>query len=178
LHIPLFFLAAPLTGRILGKVRLPKFSAAVALILIVCCLPWILFNKTKHLVGANDVFHTSREAQYYMLQKNPGFKRAATFIQSTGCSQIGVRFTWWNETEYLFWIHFQNDRSNPVRIQHVNVENDSARLSNITPFNQFQPCAVFLMDYSRQLPDQIVVHQTTLRTHPAFQGKAARVLVP
>ncbi|MBF0553681.1 MAG: glycosyltransferase family 39 protein [Nitrospirae bacterium] len=143
-HLALFVLWTPFIAAILNYAanRRLLINAAIALVLL-SSLPWVFLNERRPLIAKNNIFVTGRISQYFINRpeiKEP-YTGAAAIIQSKGCTSIGLSLPNDDTWEYPLWILLNRPAAN-MRIEHINVKNESARYSTQYPFNNFVPCAV------------------------------------
>ena len=62
-------------------------------------------------------------------------------MKSNKCGQIGLDIGF-NDWEYPFWPLLNPDANDAIRIEHVNVNNESNRISVLPYFSRFSPCAI------------------------------------
>ena len=160
LQLPLFFLAAPCVAIVLFGHSNKRVATAVAAVLLLSAMPYVLYNRTRPLIGDSSIarrafftnagiFTASRADQYF--SRHPEILKpyvgAANAVKAHDCADIGLvlRNTAWemiDDWEYPLWVLLQADVSRAYRLQHVLVENVSSRKSASHPFNSFRPCAV------------------------------------
>jgi 4-amino-4-deoxy-L-arabinose transferase-like glycosyltransferase len=142
LHLPLFVLFAAGIGVVLSQIPRCKIANAIAALLIVTSLHWGLYNKNRPLIGNVNIFNQSRVEQYFIDRdylQDP-YTKMADFVDSTGCSKIGLLLE--DHWEYPLWILLQKDNKRRVQFEHVNVKNVSNLKANVTPYKNFIPCAI------------------------------------
>lgn len=103
LQLPLFVLAVPLVGIVLGAAR--RVGSVVIVVLLVASLPWLALNGARPLVGSGNIFRSDRIAQYFANApwlRDP-YRRAVELVRARGCSEIGLvmRSSDW---EYPLWV--------------------------------------------------------------------------
>ncbi len=165
LHLPIFVLFSAFVGVVLSKVSNHRIANYIAIILILSALPWILFNSSRPLLFSMDrqeyvetgkivftsknIWNTSRIDQYF--NNRPELKypyvKAIDFVRAKGCSDIGLSFLK-EHWEYPFWVLSQKDGKS-AHFEHVNVNNISALLYKIYPFNKVNPCAIISVEPSK-----------------------------
>jgi hypothetical protein len=156
LHLPLFVLSAPLVGSILSEaIRRPVANVLVSGLLCASFI-WVGFNETRPLIfnsqivetkQVQNIFNQSRIEQYF--SGRPDLKEdylgATDFIQSKTCTQIGLALggdAW----EYPLWVVLNNHAKPSLRIEHINVDNDSANQESNSYRQSFSPCALVIID--------------------------------
>jgi hypothetical protein len=146
LMLPLFLLAAPVAGAVLGQESFGRWAAAIAALLLFCSLPWAVLNATRPLIGPESVLATPRLAQSFAARPalRAPLAEAARAIAASGCRQIGFEIGP-DDPEYLIWAALAAESAAPERLEHVRVTNRSAKLSSQPPFGSFAPCAVIVL---------------------------------
>jgi hypothetical protein len=92
LHLPLFVLAAPLVALAAERILPPRGLDALAAVLLVLAVPWLLRNHARRLVGEANVFTTPRESQYFRNDpsREEATRRAADVLRSAGCRTVAL----------------------------------------------------------------------------------------
>jgi hypothetical protein len=145
LLLPLFVLAAPLTGMIgeLGRKRL--IPLAFALFLLSNARLSLLENWVRPLKGPKSVLHTPREAQYFadMGQWNnrATYQKAVDLLAYSNCHTVGIDIT--NLTLEYPLQALLRDRKPAVTFLHAGVQNVSSRYA---PPVAAPACAVACLD--------------------------------
>jgi hypothetical protein len=164
LELPLLVLSAPLIGAVLTRWSNAKVTGAIAAVLVVAAVPWVIDNQTRPMVGfalpvelnmqprylraGANIFNTSRTDLYFA--KRPLLKGPYAYVTALaaqrGCHDIGL-WSGPDDWEYPLWVlaRQSNDRA---RIDAVFVENQSARAPSFAP----KPCVLVGV-----LPDQPAV---------------------
>lgn len=137
LMLPLFVLASPVAGSVLGGLprRLP--AAALAIGLTLAATPWLVANRSRPLVASAvlqtspSILATSRTDQYFA--KRPElegpYRSAAALIAARGARRVGL-ISHEDAWEYPLWVLLGSGwRPTPV-IEHTRVGNVSARLGS------------------------------------------------
>ena len=74
----------------------------------------------------------------------------ASMIEASGCRSVGVLSNQ-DGWEYPLWVLLeQADGRRPGEIEHVGVDNISAKLVTRSPFAQFRPCAVAALTHASE----------------------------
>ncbi|WP_244329355.1 glycosyltransferase family 39 protein [Tolypothrix sp. PCC 7910] len=167
LHLPFFVLLSPFLGVILSQIKKQKIALSLAIILLISSFSWLFFNRYRPIVDSHNIFQTNRIEQYFSNRpylKDP-YVGVVNFLQSKGCSNIGLSLgndPW----EYPYWEIWQTKRI-AVNMQHVNVTNISAQLSNQYPYKNFIPCAIITMETKRskqeKSPEMTIKGRTYIR---------------
>ena len=153
LHLSLFVLSSPFLGIVLADLIKPKLANALVIIMLVSSPIWVFFNETRPLIlnsqiiqekRIENIFNLSRIDQYFINQpkaKN-NYLNAAQFLSSqTACDNVGI-ILGGNTGEYYFWVALQKNVPQPIRLEHVEVQNESAKKSQISSHREFNPCAI------------------------------------
>lgn len=165
LHLPFFVLLSPFVGVILSQIKKQKMALFLVSILLISSFPWVFFNKYRPIIDSHNIFQTNRIEQYFSNRpylKEP-YVEAVNFLQSKGCSNIGLSLgndPW----EYPYWEIWQDTKKQTVKMQHINVTNISAQLSNQSPYKDFIPCAIMTMETKRSKQEksqEMIVKDTT-----------------
>lgn len=141
LQLPLFVLAAPLVA-VAVSTRLGRRPALLlSAFLLGMAWPPSAHADPRPLVGPASVFRADRTGQ--MFRNRPErlqpYQDLAARIQASGCRRIGL-VTDYNDYEYPLWILLDRGAERRFRIEHVEVENESAPLLKREPFRGFRPC--------------------------------------
>lgn len=139
LHLPLFVLWSPLIGILLSQISRQQVSNVIALLLTVQALPFLLANPSHPLLYPANIFNRSRVDQYFW--PNPSIQEpyltVTQLIKDKQCHQVGLNLPkdFW---EYPLWVLLQSAQREPVQLEAINVDNESAVLQR----RRFEPCAV------------------------------------
>jgi hypothetical protein len=140
LQLPLFVLSAPLVGAVVSGISRRGISGAMGIVLVLSAIPWVCFNTTRPLVGAESVLKKGRLEQYFV--NWPDLKKpyldATRFLHSVDCHNVGLVIGA-DHWEYPFWILLENG-GQPIRLEHVRVKDPLSGKSY--PRGAFEPCAV------------------------------------
>ncbi|WP_228045590.1 MULTISPECIES: ArnT family glycosyltransferase [unclassified Tolypothrix] len=150
LHLPFFVLLAPFLGVILSQIKKPKMALSLVIILLISSFPWLFFNKYRPIIDSHNIFQTNRIEQYFSNRPylQEPYVGAVNLLKSKDCSNIGLSLgndPW----EYPYWEIWRQTKKETVTMQHVNVTNISAKLSNQYPYKDFIPCAIITMETKR-----------------------------
>jgi Dolichyl-phosphate-mannose-protein mannosyltransferase len=166
LHLPLFVLWSPLIAMIWGPCRWVAGGLVAAL--LVMSAPSVVFNNSRPLLGADTVIARRRVDQYFMNRKDLREPYAAAMrrVHEAGCSQVGLWLE--DEPEYPLWVLAGREGGvRGIRIEHINVINESARCPVGSPF---QPCAILEIAAHPSIPATVSFHgflyQLRLRVAP------------
>jgi 4-amino-4-deoxy-L-arabinose transferase-like glycosyltransferase len=135
LLLPLFVLSAPIVGVVLVSCWKSCLVNMVALMLLLSSFPWVFCNSNRPLLvrlsklemGTFPIFRYDRDRLYFF-NGPPGlfeeFKKIAGEIRQRNVTKVGLvleEHSW----EYPLWVFLNQDGSNPVRLEHVEVDNVS-----------------------------------------------------
>jgi hypothetical protein len=141
LHLPLFVLAAPLIGVALGGHR--RLAAVCAAGFCLFALPSLVVTWPRHLLGPDSVVTMPRAAQRF--RNHPGlqpvYEAAAGVVEGMGCKRVGLVFGG-DGWEYPLWPLLRTRLGDGLRMEHVLVQNASARFA--APVAS-APCALLVV---------------------------------
>jgi len=141
LQLPLFVLAAPFVAAVFCKRWNERFVLAIALALLLSALPWLLFNRSRSLIGNPNVWNRNRFEQYFTNrpQIRDAYLGAADFLKSKNCRRIGLEVGP-NDWEYPLWPLLKAGNET-IPIEHVHVQNRSALLilADSAPVPSYRP---------------------------------------
>ena len=140
LHIAMFVLAAPLVGVIFSRLFNYRVTNALAALLLLLAIPWVVGNSQRPLIGPNNVFSKPRLEQYFSSPlgiRDPYFA-VAGILREKGCRRIGFYsdIECW---EYPFWMVLREKLGGDFELRHVNLDNVSKKLEQSEPFSGFKP---------------------------------------
>ena len=150
LELPLFVVAAPLAGELLGSVYTASKLWRVLAILIAYFLADTarlpaLENWTRPLKGPHNLWATTRDHNYFadmtLWNNEASYLDAVERTARSGCRDIGID-AGQNQLEYPY-LALLLERDRGMRFMHVGVKNRSARYK---PDPDFQPCVVWCPD--------------------------------
>ena len=149
LHLPLFVLACPLIGIAFEGRR--RLSATWAAVFCLVALPSLGATWPRTLVGPGNVLTLSREAQRFRNHPKlqPVYGAAADVVRDMRCARVGLVLDW-DGFEYPLWPLLRARIGEAVRLEHVLVQNASARLAAAAPG---APCALLVI--GRQLDGSV-----------------------
>jgi hypothetical protein len=129
LQLPLLVLFAALCGPLLERPSLRVVRSVLVATLLALCLPWVLWNRSRRLVGKNNVFQLDRTTQYFRNDpaREAGFRAMARFIGENRCRTVGILATG-DTWEYPLWILTRAEGRDLVRFYHHAVGNVSSTL--------------------------------------------------
>jgi Dolichyl-phosphate-mannose-protein mannosyltransferase len=139
LHLPLFVLWSPAIAVTLSAVSRRSVAGLAVVVLLAFSFPYLLANTSRRLAGKDSVMIKNRMDQYF--HNHPSLKdsyqASALLIATRGCGNVGLKFTE-NDWEYPVWVLLARTSLGQFRIEHVEIENASARLVR----GDFVPCAI------------------------------------
>jgi hypothetical protein len=169
-HLALFILFAAFVGTVFTQVLNHRVVNILAVVILVSCLPWVVNNQFRPMIGSANIFNTPRLEQYFT---NRGYlvkpySEAVNLVRSKSCSNVGlwlgtgktVGDAYW---EYPFWLMFEQT-GDRVRLQHINTQNLSDKKAVNPPFNQFDPCAIIAV----RIKDDPDIGDTTVVGNQTF----------
>ncbi|MBU3604124.1 glycosyltransferase family 39 protein [Polynucleobacter sp. AP-Kaivos-20-H2] len=142
LQLPIFILWTPFLAYIISSVKFLRSQLyPIQLILVISCLPWILFSSTKPLLAklqskppfyrtTENILTTSRDFQYFINRPRlfESFTKAVEIIKSSGAKNVGLIIQG-DEWEYPIFALLQGTS---IHLHNVKVENISKTLNNET----------------------------------------------
>jgi len=139
-HLPVFILFAPFLAVVLSNCFPPRVSMAVAVILMIASVPWVIDNRTRPLLGKRNVMTTPRIEQYFFnRQPEASYVYPLLIAAQVNCKQIGIVLggeAW----EYPVMAISQWQHRKDIRFEDVLVNNVSAHLKY--PLGDFDPCII------------------------------------
>ncbi|MEH2305522.1 ArnT family glycosyltransferase [Nostoc sp.] len=147
LHLTFFVLTSPFLGVVLSNLKKQKIANIVVIFLLISSFPWVFFNRYRPIIDSNNIFQQSRNEQYFSNRKylKNTYLGAVEFLNSKKCSTIGLSMgndPW----EYPFWVLLRQNNQEIVKIQHINVTNNSAVLEKEDSYKDFEPCEIISME--------------------------------
>jgi len=135
LHLPLFILCAPLVAITLETDK-GAIGIAIAIVLIIASIPWLLCNDTRPLVTHytthvnKSILLTKREDQYYNTRPyvRRGYQKVLHDIKKYGYNKIGLILAC-DTFKYPLFLPVENIHS--MRYEHLNVVNESCKYQDI-----------------------------------------------
>src|SRR5207253_1249101 len=105
-----------------------RLLVATAATLTVAAGPFLFMNQLHPLLSANNFLNTPRVDQYFTMVPGlePDFVQAAQQIRAADCVNVGLLLEGW---EYQVWVLLPEVQAGRGRIEHVSVDNSSARLA-------------------------------------------------
>jgi 4-amino-4-deoxy-L-arabinose transferase-like glycosyltransferase len=161
LHLSLFVLAAPFMGLVVAELFQRRIAHILVVSLLTLSLIWVFCNETRPLLANKqfienrqweNVFLMPRFDQYFMSasQQAKGRKQlqkdvvgAVERLQADQCREVGL-VVGGNSWEYPYWMRAQEVMKKSVRLEHLQVDNPSARQVSAA-YKSFQPCALLVI---------------------------------
>ena len=134
-QLPLFILGAPFIAVILERLtKRPIILETVCVLLLLFSYPWVMHNSIRQLKGKTTVFNMPRNEQYFRKFENLRlpYETVSTFIKEQKYNKVGI-FCKRNATEYPL-LALIKQKSPKVQIEHIGVENISAKYAPKEPF--------------------------------------------
>ncbi|MCJ7434108.1 MAG: glycosyltransferase family 39 protein [Anaerolineales bacterium] len=155
LLLPLVVLWSPFIAQILTQFRARWLISISMLALVSASMIWVFYNESHRLSGNGNIFETDRAQQYMNRNKSlyRPFIETVDLLNRKSCSNIGL-VTDADGWEYPLWVMLKKDLPD-VHIEHINVENVSSRFSEDPPYNQFEPCAIVMINPTP--PNEVVM---------------------
>lgn len=125
LHLPLFVLAAPLVALTAERILPPRGLDALAAVLLVLAVPWLVRNSSHRLVGRANIFTTPRESLYFTNDpsREEPTRRAAAVLRFAGCRTVALT------ADGDSWEYPLHVLAGPeIRFVHAGVTNQTSRL--------------------------------------------------
>ena len=134
-QLPLFILGAPFIAVILERLtKRPIILEVVCVLLLIFSYPWVMHNSIRQLKGKTTIFNMPRNEQYFRKFENLRlpYETVSTFIKEQKYNKVGI-FCKRNATEYPL-LALIKQKSPKVKIEHIGVENVSAKYAPKEPF--------------------------------------------
>lgn len=162
----------------LSKFRQKNLVNMVMLTLIASSSLWIFFNETRPIIlnskfvetgKISNIFNTDRYSQYFanMPDLKNSFSKGARLIENHSCQNIGLIFDGLN-WEYPIWVSFKDK----VRIEHIQVDNNSKKYFQNQRYDDFTPCALISDKKGNFAKNQLSYQGLTYDRLPESQGLA------
>jgi hypothetical protein len=125
-QLPFFVLAAPLVAGSIQSIPWKAIRGLLIISLMVSCIPWLLFNNTRPVVGwqpwitrVGSVFTTRSEDLLFAMRKNAKdeYEMVTTRIKDQSCESVELVLDS-HDYEYTFWYLLQAPQSG-VRLERV-----------------------------------------------------------
>ena len=142
LHLPIFVLFAALVGTVIGYSLNHRLVNLLTIFLVLLSFQWVLNNEIRPLTGKNSIFVTPRTSEYFTSQPalEEIYANAASEVNNQSCTNIGMVYE--NISfEYPQWRLLEAPRRG-LRLQHIDVDNESKALETAPRYRQFAPCLV------------------------------------
>lgn len=155
LHLPFFVLLCPVLGIVFAAAVKEKIAQYVLILVILFSYPYLVHNELRPLVGDKSIFTTDRLSQYFSARFDvqQDYVEAAQIARENRCQNVGLisRPDAW---EYPLWVLLNQQVS--VRLEHINVQNQSNAAATDKQYQAFQPCSV--VSIGQPATDQIKVN--------------------
>ncbi len=173
LLLPFFILFSPLVAILFSNLKLLKFQNFIFILLIIYSLPFLLFNKTRPLLGniyreGSEIVYNkplflnnNRDYLYFPIDSSyySGFSEILKILNKNSCKYIGIDSDD-SASEYLVWLLVRKSENRDGEIFHINVKNKTQRRHSEEKLKK--PCMVFLLqsDDSRERYHQSIFKNT------------------
>ena len=143
LLVPLFILACAILGLTVAKMRPRHISNAIVCLCFAAAIPWLVAGQPRSLIGNINIFDVSRNEQYFAERPNAylPYQLAAKQIEQMQVSNIGLVIGP-SHYEYPLWVFLSQSHKALPRIEHVDINNETAALAASTTFRPFSPDVV------------------------------------
>jgi len=148
-HLTLFVLFAPFVGIVLENLPHRRIGYYIAGSLILLSLPWVFENQFRPILGAQNIFNTSRNDLYFTNRPRliQTYNQAVDLIKSQNVQNIGLSFWSDNAWEYPFWVLLGQQIKPAPRIENVTARNNITSIKlQIPPYSTFAPDAIIYFD--------------------------------
>ena len=146
LLLPLIILWSPVIAVLIAETRSLLAVNAILAALVIMTIPFLLQNISRPLItsyGNDSILTTSRINQYFI--NCPELKNKyygiVNHLKAINCNNVGLMASV-NSSEYQLWVLLQKELNKNVRIEHINVTNNSGRI----PLHNFKNCEVVSLD--------------------------------
>jgi 4-amino-4-deoxy-L-arabinose transferase-like glycosyltransferase len=137
LHLPMLILLTPAVGAFLER-HLPRVAQTpLVLIVLLACLPNVLRNPSRPMLGKYSIFRVPRAVQYFNNRADllAPYTTTAEEVATSGCDRVGLIIPQ-DGWEYPLWVLLKRGQPN-VRIEHLAVKNYTAPYAK-----PFEPCVI------------------------------------
>lgn len=174
LHLPIFLLLAAFVGVVGLQIRQQRVINVLVILLFCASVPWIFTCHERPLIGEHNIFTTPRIEQYFRSKTRirEDYLGAAALLNSQECRQIGFHLGY-SDYEYPLWVMLHNQNHPGLRIQHVDVANESASKYDDADYKNFSPCAIV----STRLKEDVDSHEYGKNYEIAWSSPAINVFV-
>ncbi|MDE3042888.1 MAG: glycosyltransferase family 39 protein [Nitrospirota bacterium] len=157
LHLPLFVLWSAAIATALSEPVFVRTRSYIIVLLVVTSQYALFYNESRPLIGAKSIFALPRWEQYFR-NSHPGiisqYSYAVSLLKDKRCAQVGLwldKDSW----EYPLWILLSGREGDGLRIEHIRISNQSARVSLRGGASNFVPCGLVVVE-TNEMPDQII----------------------
>ena len=133
LHLPLFVISTPFVAFGFLRGRGVKLGTAIALILAIAAFPPLFKNATRPILSRWTIFSATRMQLYFVNRPTltAPYLEACRILRERHCAKVGLILDE-DEWEYPLWVILKS-ANEEVHLEHVCVENASARLARFHP---------------------------------------------
>jgi hypothetical protein len=157
LHLSLFVLGASAIAVTLYGSLLARARTCIVVLLVVASQFALLYNETRPLIGGKSIFVVPRLEQYFRTRTDlyPQYAHAAFLLKDKLCSQVGFLSQDEDSWEYPLWVLLEVGSGRSLRIEHLQVANQSAKASVPGAMSDFIPCGLVAVKTTER-PDLII----------------------
>lgn len=143
-NLPLMVLWSAAIATTLSEPILARVRTYGIILLVVTSQYALFYNQTRPLIGAKSIFAVPRLEQYFR-NSHPDIRieypYAASLLKGKRCAQVGL---WVDENgyEYPLWILLSGGGGDVLRIEHIRISDQSARVSLPGGVSNFVPCGL------------------------------------
>ncbi|WP_337286853.1 glycosyltransferase family 39 protein [Candidatus Methylomirabilis sp.] len=163
LHLPFFVLSAAFAAVVVTKTFHDRLISLLMIALTVVSLPYLAYNSTRPLIGANSVLSSKRDSQYFRNRPELAlsYDRVAALVKESQCTHVGLMIGD-DDWEYPLWV-MTGASEGRILLKHIAVDNVSGRIPS-----HFTPCAVIV---TAPRPGEELVYDDSHTTYTkAFDG--------
>jgi hypothetical protein len=137
LHLPMLILLTPAVGAFIERYLPRAAQTPLVLLVLLACVPNVLRNPSRPMIGKYSIFRVPRTAQYFNNRADllAPYTTAASEIARSGCDRVGLIIPQ-DGWEYPLWVLLKRERPS-VRIEHLEVKNYTAPYAK-----PFEPCVI------------------------------------
>lgn len=139
LLLPLAVLGCVFLSLVFCSFRARHAEAIIFLVLFASSFAWSLGNHTRPIFGKKSILFKGRTEQYFACSPNfqDYYEDLARFLKAGHYRNVGLAFEG-NDWEYPLWVLLGQAAGGPVRLEHIDVDNISGKISR----DAFYPDAV------------------------------------
>ena len=170
LHLPLFVAVAPLAGVFIEYFCSTFYRRLFSILLLSFAMPPLLINYSRPILKRPpqeykkylgrlysslpkySVFSSDRGNMYFVdfgMSYREDYEKAAHIVSTQNCKQVAIVSQ--GPAPLYPLLHFLEQKSPHIQVQHVNLSNETALLSNEAPFKDFKPCLALGLGYAKKV---------------------------